>query len=226
MLPETMFMQYQLANLVTWTVEPLSYNILFWKYVKILSFFLSLFFGLVVLHVLCIVACRPETIVGICSTNCLVSCQLWYMLSKTLAEEAAWKFTKENGIDMVTINPGLVIGPLLQPTLNTSSESVLKLINGNFSSIFFSLLEMFYKFILPGFSKVSSLYNLYVWLIFNKMQIPVRISRPTMLLAQNPQWLNPNDLIEAWVKHNKKEKHIRHSAQRTESQSQNSWGQT
>lgn len=119
------------------------------------------------------------------------------MLSKTLAEEAAWKFTKENGIDMVTINPGLVIGPLLQPTLNTSSESVLKLINGNFSSIFFSLLEMFYKFILPGFSKVSSLYNLYVWLIFNQMQIPVRISRPTMLLAQNPQWLNPNDLIEA-----------------------------
>uniref|UniRef100_A0A199UBD2 NAD-dependent epimerase/dehydratase domain-containing protein n=1 Tax=Manihot esculenta TaxID=3983 RepID=A0A199UBD2_MANES len=52
------------------------------------------------------------------------------MLSKTLTEEAAWKFTKENGIDMVTINPGLVIGPLLQPTLNTSSESVLKLING------------------------------------------------------------------------------------------------
>lgn len=143
MLPETMFMQYQLANLVTWTVEPLSYNFLFWKYVNILSFFLSLFFGLVVLHVLCIVACRPETIVGICSTNCLVSCQLWYMLSKTLAEEAAWKFTKENGIDMVTINPGLVIGPLLQPTLNTSSESVLKLINGNFSSISSPCLKCF-----------------------------------------------------------------------------------
>ncbi|KAF2319622.1 hypothetical protein GH714_017657 [Hevea brasiliensis] len=45
----------------------------------------------------------------------------WYRLSKTLAEEAAWKFTKENGIDMVAINPGLVIGPLLQPTLNSSN---------------------------------------------------------------------------------------------------------
>ncbi|KAK8593820.1 hypothetical protein V6N12_045893 [Hibiscus sabdariffa] len=56
--------------------------------------------------------------------------KLWYMLSKTLAEEAAWKFTKENGIDMVTINPGLVIGPLLQPTINTSVEPILKLING------------------------------------------------------------------------------------------------
>ncbi|RVW20373.1 Cinnamoyl-CoA reductase 1 [Vitis vinifera] len=54
--------------------------------------------------------------------------KLWYMLSKTLAEEAAWKFGKENGIDMVTINPGWVIGPLLQPTLNLSVEEVLKLL--------------------------------------------------------------------------------------------------
>ena len=51
------------------------------------------------------------------------------MLSKTLAEEAAWKFSKENGIDMVTINPAWVIGPLIQPTLNLSAEVVLNLIN-------------------------------------------------------------------------------------------------
>ncbi|XVF06860.1 hypothetical protein REPUB_Repub06bG0087500 [Reevesia pubescens] len=56
--------------------------------------------------------------------------KLWYVLSKTLAEEAAWKFTKENGIDMVSINPGLVIGPLLQPIVNTSVEPILKLIHG------------------------------------------------------------------------------------------------
>ncbi|XVE90417.1 hypothetical protein DITRI_Ditri20bG0076300 [Diplodiscus trichospermus] len=56
--------------------------------------------------------------------------KLWYVLSKTLAEEAAWKYTKENGIDMVSINPGLVIGPLLQPTANTSVEPILKLIKG------------------------------------------------------------------------------------------------
>lgn len=54
----------------------------------------------------------------------------WYILSKTLAEEAAWKFSKENGIDMVTINPAMVIGPLLQPTLNTSAAAILKFING------------------------------------------------------------------------------------------------
>ncbi|XP_073291978.1 phenylacetaldehyde reductase-like [Primulina huaijiensis] len=56
--------------------------------------------------------------------------QQWYVLSKTLAEDAAWKFVKEKGIDMVTINPAMVIGPLLQPTLNTSSAAILSLING------------------------------------------------------------------------------------------------
>ena len=52
------------------------------------------------------------------------------MLSKTLAEEAAWKFANDNGFEIVTINPAMVIGPLLQPTLNTSAEAILKFING------------------------------------------------------------------------------------------------
>ncbi|CAL5352429.1 unnamed protein product [Camellia sinensis] len=34
---------------------------------------------------------------------------LWYHLSKTLAEDAAWKFTKEKCIDMVVINPSMVM---------------------------------------------------------------------------------------------------------------------
>ncbi|XP_019090428.1 PREDICTED: cinnamoyl-CoA reductase 1-like isoform X2 [Camelina sativa] len=56
--------------------------------------------------------------------------QMWYVLSKTLAEDAAWKLAKEKGLDIVTINPAMVIGPLLQPTLNTSAAVVLNLING------------------------------------------------------------------------------------------------
>ena len=52
----------------------------------------------------------------------------WFLLTmiyaKTLAEEASWKFAKVNGIDMVTIHPRWVIGPLLQPTLNLSVEEV------------------------------------------------------------------------------------------------------
>ena len=56
------------------------------------------------------------------------------MLSKTLAEEAAWKFAKENGIDMVTLNPGWVIGPLSHPTPSLSVQEVLKLIKGSLHS--------------------------------------------------------------------------------------------
>nr|XP_043623148.1 phenylacetaldehyde reductase-like [Erigeron canadensis] len=54
--------------------------------------------------------------------------QLWYPLSKTLAEEAAVKFSKEHGLELVAINPGYVIGPILQPTLNATSEGFMDLI--------------------------------------------------------------------------------------------------
>ena len=53
------------------------------------------------------------------------------MLAKTLADEAAWNFAKANALDLVTINPAYVIGPLLQPTLNTTVEMILNLVNGS-----------------------------------------------------------------------------------------------
>ncbi|ESQ28370.1 hypothetical protein EUTSA_v10019826mg [Eutrema salsugineum] len=54
----------------------------------------------------------------------------WYALSKTLAEDAAWKFAKANGLDLIVMNPGLVVGPILQPSLNFSVEVVVDLIKG------------------------------------------------------------------------------------------------
>ncbi|XP_076901782.1 phenylacetaldehyde reductase-like [Bidens hawaiensis] len=57
--------------------------------------------------------------------------QLWYPLSKTLAENAAVKFAKENGLELVVINPGYVIGPLLQPTLNLTSKGIISLIKND-----------------------------------------------------------------------------------------------
>ncbi|KAH9774409.1 Epimerase domain-containing protein [Citrus sinensis] len=62
--------------------------------------------------------------------------QEWYSLAKTLAEEAAWKFAKENGIDLVAIHPGTVIGPFFQPILNFGAEVILNLINGDQSFAF------------------------------------------------------------------------------------------
>ncbi|CAI8608385.1 unnamed protein product [Vicia faba] len=56
--------------------------------------------------------------------------QLWYPLSKTLAEASAWEFVNENKIDMVVINPTMVAGPLLQPEVNESVQLILNLING------------------------------------------------------------------------------------------------
>ncbi|GKV13822.1 hypothetical protein SLEP1_g24795 [Rubroshorea leprosula] len=56
--------------------------------------------------------------------------KLWYVLSKTLAEEAAWKFAKENRLDLITINPVFVIGPILQPTLNLTVELILNIVTG------------------------------------------------------------------------------------------------
>nr|GMC86437.1 cinnamoyl-CoA reductase 1-like [Ipomoea batatas] len=54
--------------------------------------------------------------------------KLWYVLSKILAEEAAWKYAGENGIDMVSLHPCVVIGPILQPTLNFSTNVILELV--------------------------------------------------------------------------------------------------
>lgn len=56
--------------------------------------------------------------------------QQWYWLAKTLAEQTAVRYAEQNGIDLVVMNPGFVIGPLLQPTLNTSSHFIVDLIKG------------------------------------------------------------------------------------------------
>ncbi|PON38530.1 Hopanoid-associated sugar epimerase [Parasponia andersonii] len=56
--------------------------------------------------------------------------KLWYMLSKILAEKTAWEFAKEKQIDMVTLLPGYVIGPVLPPTFSESVEMIWNQING------------------------------------------------------------------------------------------------
>ncbi|XP_074267825.1 cinnamoyl-CoA reductase 2 [Silene latifolia] len=56
---------------------------------------------------------------------------LWYPLSKTSAEKSAWEFSKQNELDIVVVNPGTVMGPILPPTLNASMLMLLRLLQGS-----------------------------------------------------------------------------------------------
>ncbi len=57
-----------------------------------------------------------------------------YTRSKTYAERAAWEFMKtdRSGMELTTINPGAVLGPVLEKDYGTSAEIVLKLLKGDF----------------------------------------------------------------------------------------------
>lgn len=55
----------------------------------------------------------------------------WYCYGKAVAEEAAWDVAKEKGVDLVVVNPVLVLGPLLQPTINASTIHILKYLTGS-----------------------------------------------------------------------------------------------
>ncbi|XP_073101316.1 cinnamoyl-CoA reductase 1-like [Elaeis guineensis] len=54
----------------------------------------------------------------------------WYFLSKTMAERAAWEYAEKNGLDLVTVCPSVVLGPLLQPTASTSGLFLIYVIKG------------------------------------------------------------------------------------------------
>ena len=51
-----------------------------------------------------------------------------YAKSKTLAERAAWDFAQESGLELVVVNPGMVLGPLLSADVNTSVDVVRRLL--------------------------------------------------------------------------------------------------
>ncbi|KAH9617609.1 hypothetical protein KSS87_015325 [Heliosperma pusillum] len=55
----------------------------------------------------------------------------WYCYGKTVAEQVAWETAKELEVDLVVVNPVLVLGPLLQPSLNASIIHILKYLTGS-----------------------------------------------------------------------------------------------
>lgn len=60
-----------------------------------------------------------------------------YYLSKTIAERAAWDFmaTDKSGMALVTVLPGLMLGPVLEADFGTSANVVLKLLDGSMPAI-------------------------------------------------------------------------------------------
>eukprot|EP01120_Amphizonella_sp_Union-15-10_P011499 TRINITY_DN4892_c0_g1_i1.p1 TRINITY_DN4892_c0_g1~~TRINITY_DN4892_c0_g1_i1.p1 ORF type:complete len:306 (+),score=54.10 TRINITY_DN4892_c0_g1_i1:64-981(+) len=58
-----------------------------------------------------------------------------YYYSKKLAEEAGHQYASENGIDLVVINPVVVIGPSLNEAVNTSNEIFVNILNGKIPSV-------------------------------------------------------------------------------------------
>uniref|UniRef100_A0A0E0M1A7 NAD-dependent epimerase/dehydratase domain-containing protein n=1 Tax=Oryza punctata TaxID=4537 RepID=A0A0E0M1A7_ORYPU len=55
----------------------------------------------------------------------------WYCYGKAVAEQEACKEAEERGVDLVVVNPVLVVGPLLQPTVNASALHILKYLDGS-----------------------------------------------------------------------------------------------
>ena len=55
-----------------------------------------------------------------------------YQKSKTLAERAAWEFVESlpaaTGLELVVVNPGMILGPLLEARTSTSHEPVRRLL--------------------------------------------------------------------------------------------------
>ncbi|XP_057841022.2 phenylacetaldehyde reductase isoform X2 [Cryptomeria japonica] len=54
---------------------------------------------------------------------------IWYPVAKTLAEKVAWEFSKEKGLDVVAVNPGTALGPILPPDFNASLAMIVRLVS-------------------------------------------------------------------------------------------------
>lgn len=56
-----------------------------------------------------------------------------YFRSKTIAEKAAWEFIEkdQSGLELATVCPGAILGPVLEKDFGTSANIVIKTINGS-----------------------------------------------------------------------------------------------
>ncbi|PHT59959.1 Cinnamoyl-CoA reductase 1 [Capsicum baccatum] len=55
----------------------------------------------------------------------------WYCYGKMVAEKTAWNEARKKEVNLIVINPVLVLGPLLQSTVNASVLHILKYLTGS-----------------------------------------------------------------------------------------------
>lgn len=75
----------------------------------------------------------PEAPLGDSSWSDLEYCkstQNWYCYAKTIAEQGAWEAARARGLDLAVVIPVVVLGELLQPSMNTSTLHILKYLTG------------------------------------------------------------------------------------------------
>jgi len=58
-----------------------------------------------------------------------------YYKSKTLAEKAAWDYADKTGLSLSAINPGIILGPVLEDDYGTSAEVIIKLLDKSLPAI-------------------------------------------------------------------------------------------
>lgn len=60
-----------------------------------------------------------------------------YFKSKAIAEKAAWDFIREDqsGLELVTVLPGAILGPVLEKDFGTSANIVIKMLDGSMPAL-------------------------------------------------------------------------------------------
>ncbi|MER0239405.1 aldehyde reductase [Fulvimarina sp. MAC8] len=58
-----------------------------------------------------------------------------YAVSKTLAEKAAWAFSSDNGLELATVNPAFVLGPMVDGVRGTSLDLLHNMMRGRLLAV-------------------------------------------------------------------------------------------
>jgi hypothetical protein len=105
-------------------------------------------------------------------TLCFVFFQNWYRLSKTVAEKEAIDFASKNALDVITLCPTVIFGPMLQSTVNASSLVIINLLKGNnsFKRNTFTFTPAELQDVMHTYAKGIFKYMHYLWVALLKVE--------------------------------------------------------